>query len=69
MRTAPRERKKKGAGDRKRRVKVQRKRLVALGMDEQTVRRMTSKGVRDLLKRPVKTAAHLARVKKTSQLG
>ena len=43
--------KKKGAVRRKR-LKDQRRRLVALGLDEAAVAKMTTKEIRDLLKRP-----------------
>ena len=48
--------KKNGATKRKK-VKAQRKRLVALGVSEETVAKMNSREVRDLLKRPKKVQA------------
>jgi predicted transglutaminase-like cysteine proteinase len=42
----------KGTGDRKRRVKVQRKRLAALGVPEEKLRVMNTKQVRTLLRKP-----------------
>jgi hypothetical protein len=49
-----RKRLKKNAGDRRRRQKVHRRRLVALGMSEEAVAKMNPKEVRTLLKRPAK---------------
>ena len=49
----------KSAGARAKRVKVQRRRLVALGMDEATVEAMDSSAVRTLLKHPKKVTAAL----------
>jgi hypothetical protein len=46
QRTRPR----KNAGDRRRREKVQRRRLAAKGVPEEKIRTMTSKAVRDMLK-------------------
>lgn len=45
---------KKNPGDRRRRQKVQRRRLVALGVSEDAVAKMNPKQVRTLLKRPAK---------------
>jgi len=51
----------KSAGARAQRVKVQRRRLVALGMDEAAVAALNSSEVRTLLKHPKKVAeAHKA---------
>ena len=47
----------KGACDRRRRVKTQRARLVALGMDEAVVKKLNIKEVRVLLQRPLKISA------------
>ncbi len=47
---------KKGAAKTRRRLE-QRRRLVALGMDEAAVAQLTSREVLDLLKRPAKVAA------------
>jgi hypothetical protein len=51
----------KGTSDRKRREKVQRKRLIGLGMPEAKVLRMNSQQVRIALKEPVKLKARLAK--------
>ena len=45
----------KKAREIKRREKIHRKRLIALGVPEATVNKMNSKAVREMLKRPVKT--------------
>lgn len=47
---------KSGAAKNRRRL-VQRRRLVALGMDEAAVEKLTSRDVLNLLKRPAKVAA------------
>jgi hypothetical protein len=47
----------KSARERARRYKVQRARLVALGLDEAKVQKMNMRQVKDLLKRPKATAA------------
>jgi len=52
MNKQPRTRPKKSLGERRRRDKVQQRRLVGLGVDEDKVAKMTSKDVRTLLKRP-----------------
>lgn len=57
----PKTRPKKSIGDTKRRVKVHRKRLVALGFTEEEVRTMTAKRVRQLLARPAKLAKNLVK--------
>lgn len=44
----------KKAGDKRRREKVQRKRLVALGLDAERVRKLDAAQVRQLLKEPAK---------------
>jgi hypothetical protein len=49
----------KAAGAKAQRVKVQRRRLVALGMDEATVAAMDSGAVRAMLKYPKKVTAAL----------
>ncbi len=49
----------KSAGAKAQRVKVQRRRLVALGMDEATVDAMNSTAVRTMLKHPKKVTAAL----------
>jgi hypothetical protein len=48
----PKTRPKKSTGDKRRREKVQSKRLIALGATEESVKRMNPKRVRDFLKRP-----------------
>ena len=48
---------KKAAAPRRRRRMLQQKRLQALGVPEEKIVHMTSKQVRDLLKRPKQTAA------------
>ena len=50
---------KSGAAKTRRRLE-QRRRLVALGMDEADVNRLTSREVLDKLKRPAKVAAEFA---------
>ena len=52
----PRTRPKKNTSDKRRREKVQRARLVALGMGEEAVDKLNPKEVRTLLKRPAKVA-------------
>lgn len=47
----------KSTGAKARRQRDQKKRLVALGMDEAIVSRLTSRAVLDLLKRPAKISA------------
>lgn len=49
---APVSRPKKGTGERLRRVKTQKKRLVTLGMDEGTVSKLNNKEIRNLLRKP-----------------
>jgi hypothetical protein len=51
----------KSAGARRRRDSVQRKRLVALGMDEATVAKLNAVQIRDYLRNPVKTKAACAK--------
>lgn len=48
----PATRPRKSGADKKRREAEQRKRLIALGVDAEAVRTMTSQRVRELLKRP-----------------
>ena len=55
--TAPMTRPVKSAVERKRRLKVQKKRLVALGVKEEALRRMTTGEVRAMLRRPSKLAS------------
>lgn len=54
--SAPMTRPVKSLCERKRRLKVQKKRLQALGVPEDAIRRMNSHQVRDMLKRPGKLA-------------
>ncbi len=58
MNKAPITRPKKGTGERARRVSTQKKRLVALGVDEQKVAKLNRKEIRNLLRKPaaLKTA-------------
>lgn len=53
----PSNRPKKTGADRRRRVKVQRRRLVELGMDPAVVESMTEQAIRDALRHPKKIAA------------
>ena len=53
--------KKTGAAKR-RRCLMQRRRLVALGLSEETVDKMQVDRVREFLKRPKKVQAHLAKI-------
>ncbi|MCB1070793.1 MAG: hypothetical protein H7A43_10250 [Verrucomicrobia bacterium] len=53
----PSNRPKKSTSERRRRVKVQRRRLVELGMDEAVVAKMTEQAIRDALRHPKKIAA------------
>ena len=57
----PKTRPKKKGSDRRRREKNQRKRLIALGAGEESVRHMTSRKILHLLKRPKETAARFAK--------
>jgi len=52
---------KKSATDRKRRVKVQTKRLAKMGMSGAVLAKMNSKEIRTALKRPVRTKKQLAK--------
>jgi hypothetical protein len=54
---APVSRPKKGASERTRRVSTQRKRLVERGMDEETVRKLNTKEIREKLIATAKVAA------------
>ena len=47
----------KAAGARRRREKVQRERLMELGVAESKIAHMTTKAVRQLLRRPARVAA------------
>jgi hypothetical protein len=47
----------KAAGARRRREKVQRERLMELGVAESKITHMTTKAVRQLLRRPARVAA------------
>ncbi|MDI6775338.1 MAG: hypothetical protein QME60_08125 [Verrucomicrobiota bacterium] len=57
----PKTRPKKNPSDRRRKQKSQKKRLLALGMSEEAVRRLTSRQVLDLLKRPSEIAGRPAK--------
>jgi len=48
---------KKSASDRKRRERVQKARLIALGVEETVVAKMNVKEIRDMLKRPARIKA------------
>ena len=51
----------KGASDKKRREKVQRKRLIGLGMSEEKVKKLDASQVRQLIKAPKKLQKKLAK--------
>jgi hypothetical protein len=51
----------KGMSDKKRREKVQRKRLIGLGMSEEKVKKLDAAQVRQLIKAPKKLQKKLAR--------
>ncbi len=57
----PRTRPVKSEGARRRRQKVQKKRLVGLGVDATEAQKMGPKKVRDMLKRPAKVKKVVAR--------
>ena len=52
---------KKGGAAKRRRCLVQRRRLVALGLSEEAVSKLQTHEVREMLKRPAKTAAMIAK--------
>lgn len=52
MNKAPITRPKKGASERLRRVKTQKKRLVTLGLNEEVVSKLNTKEIRNLLRKP-----------------
>lgn len=54
-------RKRKGEADKRRRQKVQRRRLLALGVPAEKAAKMNAKQVRTLLRRPLKTAKAYAK--------
>ena len=58
---APRTRPIKSQGEKRRRTKVQRTRLVKFGMDKAVVAKMQSEDVRVLVQRPTKVAKMLAK--------
>jgi len=58
-----RSRPRKSSGEKARRQRDQKKRLVALGMDEAVVAKMNSREVLDKLKRPAKVVKDLAAAK------
>ncbi len=51
---------KKSSGDKAKRQREQKKRLIALGMDETVVAKMNAREVLDKLKRPAKIAKEIA---------
>jgi predicted protein tyrosine phosphatase len=53
-------RKRKGAADKRRRQKLHRKRVVALGVPEEVAAKMNAKELRALLRRPKQTAKRFA---------
>lgn len=55
---APRVRPKKRPIERRRRVATQKKRLVALGMEEVAVSKLDTKKIRGLLRRPARIASN-----------
>ena len=59
---APISRPKKKAVDRRRRDKIHKVRLAALGVPEEDILHMTSKKIREMLKYPVKTQKKMAAV-------
>jgi len=58
----PLTRPKKNLGDKRRREKVQRRRLIALGVPESQVNAMNPKQVRELLKKPLRTKKWAAKM-------
>lgn len=60
---APRTRPIKSQGEKKRRIKAQRARLVKLGMAEDQVAKMQPEAVRKLVQRPAKVKKSLAAAK------
>ena len=54
---APRTRPKKKPMEKRRRVRLQRERLIGLGVEAETVRTMNDKAVRQMLIRPKRVAA------------
>jgi hypothetical protein len=59
----PRIRPKKSGGVRRRREKVQKNRLIALGMPEEKAKKLNQRQVKDLLKVPKVTARRIAKAK------
>ncbi len=53
-------RKRKGAADKLRRQKLQKKRVIALGVPEEKAAKMNAKEIRTLLRKPKKTAKRFA---------
>lgn len=53
----------KSAGKRRQRVKVQKRRLVALGVSEECVKKVNDQQVREMLRHPVKTVKAVAKAK------
>ena len=50
----------KRVGERRQRIKVQKRRLVALGVPEATIEKLTVRDILDLLKRPLETKKQFA---------
>jgi hypothetical protein len=63
---APISRPKKGESERARRVATQRKRLVESGMDAETVRKLNTKEIRELLMKTARDAAKAAKAAKAA---
>lgn len=57
----------KSEGERRRRVATQRKRLVAMGIDEKIVARLNTAEIRDLLRFPKQTASIAEAAKAVAQ--
>jgi hypothetical protein len=58
---------KKGGAAKRRRCLVQRRRLVGLGLSEEAVAKLQTHEVREMLKRPAKTAARIAKAKAAAE--
>lgn len=53
-------RNRKGAADKRRRQKLQKKRVIALGVPEEVAAKLNAKEIRTLLRKPKKTAKRFA---------
>jgi hypothetical protein len=53
----------KSPGQRRQRLKVQRRRLVALGVAEEKIAKLRADEVRDLLRNPTRTVARMVKAK------